>query len=59
MRAPESRFPFDHMALMSDPGFESRVSMYLLRLEFVTARANDILGQQGELRELIDSVVLR
>jgi len=44
-----SRFPFDQSNVLSDPRFESRVSLYLIRLRFVQILATDLVESQAEL----------
>jgi hypothetical protein len=51
-----SKFPYDQKILLSDPYFESRLATYLIRLEFVSEQANDLLQDQIELASMIDAV---
>jgi hypothetical protein len=55
-RNVESRFPFDHLGLMSDPRFESRVSIYLLRIEFLLSGGRDLLQSRSEVIAQIQSM---
>ena len=50
-----SKFPYDHKAALSDPGLESRLATYLIRLEFVSGQATSLLRRQAELISLIDA----
>jgi hypothetical protein len=54
-----SKFPYDQRSLLSDPYFESRLATYLIRLEFVSGQANDLLQDQAELVALINAVTSR
>ena len=48
-----SRFQFDPSDLLSEPGLESRMSQYLVRLRFIQSQAVELLDQQAELLELV------
>jgi len=50
---PTSKFPFDQATALSDPQTESRLGVYLIRLEFFTAQANELLESQASLFDLI------
>jgi hypothetical protein len=52
---PKSKFLFDQATLLSDPRMESRLSVYLIRMEFVTEWARYLLEQQSSLLILIES----
>jgi len=48
-----SKFPFDHGEVLADPLMESRMAIYLIRLEFVLDQGLDLLQRQSELMEII------
>ena len=50
---PVSKFPFDQAAALSDPQTESRLGVYLIRLEFFTFQANALMESQARLFDLI------
>lgn len=50
-----SKFPFIPSDLLSDPGFESRMSHYLIRLRFVQNEAAELVERQPKLLELVQS----
>ena len=50
-----SKFPYDHNALLADPGLESRLATYLIRLSFVVSQADSLLARQAELSAMIDA----
>jgi hypothetical protein len=50
-----SSFPFNQLDLLSDPRFENRVYLYLIRLRFVQAQAADLVDHQAQLLDLIQS----
>ena len=50
-----SSFPFNQSDLLSDPRFENRVSLYLIRLRFVQVQAADLVEHQAKLLDLIQS----
>ena len=50
-----SKFPHDQDVLLSDPYFESRLATYLIRMEFVSFQASDMLDRQEELISLIEA----
>lgn len=50
-----SRFPLDPSVLLSDPEFESLVSLYLIRIKFVEGEATELMKGQAQLLELIRS----
>ncbi len=52
---PTSKFPYDHLSVLSDPLFESRIALYLLRLEFVSSQALDLQRRQLMLVDRIRS----
>ena len=54
-----SKFPYDQRSLLSDPYFESRLATYLIRLEFVSGQAKNLLQDQAELVSLINAVTSR
>ena len=54
-----SKFPYDQRILLSDPHFESRLSTYLIRLEFVSGEATELLENQAALITLIESATLQ
>jgi hypothetical protein len=54
-----SKFPYDRRVLLSAPSFESRLATYLIRLEFVSEQAKDLLQDQAELASMIDDVTSR
>ncbi len=56
-RHPDSQFPFDPSALLTDPVLENLLATYLIRLEFVVARALGEQERQADLLTLIDAVV--
>jgi hypothetical protein len=56
-RHPDSKFPFDQSAVLTDPVLESLLASYLIRLEFVVAQALEQQERQANLLTLIDAVV--
>jgi hypothetical protein len=48
-----SKFPYDHGEVLADPLLESRMAIYLIRLEFVLDQALDLQQQQSELMDII------
>jgi hypothetical protein len=54
---PRSKFPLDQSALLGDPELESRLALYLIRLEFVSRWAARLRERQDELVELIDETI--
>jgi hypothetical protein len=54
-----SKFPYNRRILLSDPFFESRLATYLIRLEFVSEQANDLLQDQAVLVSLINAAASR
>ena len=48
-----SKFPFDHGEVLADPLMESRMAIYLIRLEFVLDQGLDLQQRQSELMEII------
>jgi len=54
---PASNFPFDQTAFLSDPKLESRLAMYLIRMEFVSDQAARLKERQGELVDFIDQTI--
>ena len=51
---PTSKFPYDQTAVLSDPKMESRLAIYLLRLEFVSRQARDLQTRHERLQAMID-----
>lgn len=54
---PTSRFPLDQSAFLSDPRLESRLALFLIRMEFVSEQAADLEDLQRELVALIDTTI--
>jgi hypothetical protein len=54
---PSSKFPFDQTDLLADPQLESRLAVYLIRMEFVREQAIELREQQQELVALIDKTI--
>ena len=54
---PKSKFPFDQAAFLSDPKLESRLALYLIRMEFVADQAVYLEGLQIELVALIETTI--
>ena len=54
---PSSRFPLDQAAFLADPKLESRLALYLIRMEFVSEQAADLEDSQRELVALIDMTI--
>jgi len=52
---PASKFQFDNAAVLSDPRIESRISLYLIRLEYFARSARSLLDRQTELLALVES----
>ena len=52
---PTSKFPYDQAAVLSDPKMESRLAVYLIRIEFVRIQALELQARQEELQVLIES----
>jgi hypothetical protein len=50
-----SKFPFNQSTLLTDPRFESRMSLYIIRLRFVQSIAADLVEDQVRLLDLIQS----
>jgi hypothetical protein len=50
---PSSRFPFEQTGLLADPKLESRLAVFLIRMEFVEEQAADLMERQRELVALI------
>ena len=54
---PASQFPFDLTAFLADPKLESRLAMYLIRMEFVSGQATRLKQRQVELVDLIEETI--
>jgi hypothetical protein len=54
---PSSRFSFDQTSFLADPRLESRLALYLIRMEFVEEQAVDLMDRQSELLALIHKTV--
>lgn len=54
---PTSKFPFDQTAFLADPKLESRLALFLIRMEFVSEQAADLKDLQRELVALIDTTI--
>ena len=54
---PESRFPFDPTKVLADPKLESRLALFLIRLEFASDQAARLNELQRELITLIDAAI--
>jgi hypothetical protein len=54
---PISRFPFDQAAFLADPRLESRLAMFLIRMEFVSEQAADLKDVQRELVASIEKAI--
>ena len=54
---PSSRFPFEKTGLLADPKLESRLAVFLVRMEFVEEQAADLLERQRELVALIGKTI--
>jgi len=54
---PSSKFPFDQTDLLADPKLESRLALFLIRMEFVREQAVDLKERQQELVALIDNTI--
>ena len=54
---PSSRFPFEQANFLADPKLESRLALFLIRMEFVREQAVDLNDRQRELIALIDKTV--
>jgi hypothetical protein len=50
---PESRFPFEQTIALADPQTESRLGVYLIRMEFFTAEAKELMERQETIFDLI------
>jgi hypothetical protein len=48
-----SKFPYDHGEVLADPLLESRMAIYLIRLEFVLDQGLDLQQRQSELMDNI------
>jgi hypothetical protein len=46
---PSTKFPFDQVAILSDPCRESRVSSHLIRLEFTIGEVQTLLERRSRL----------
>jgi len=53
----QSRFTMNHAALLADQRFESRVSLYLIRIKFFQEQAAELLDSHAELIVQIRAVV--
>lgn len=54
---PTSKFPFDQTAFLVDPKLESRLALFLIRMEFVSDQAAYLKDLQRELVALIDTTI--
>jgi len=54
---PTSKFPFDQTVFLADPKLESRLALFLIRMEFVSEQAADLKDLQRELVALIDTTI--
>jgi len=54
---PTSKFPFDQAAFLADHKLESRLALFLIRMEFVREQAIDLKDLQRELVTLIDTTI--
>ena len=54
-----SKFPYDQKLMLSNPFLESRMATYLIRLEFVSGQASDLLQIQTDLVTLIEDATLQ
>lgn len=52
-----SKFPFDQTAFLADPRLESRLALFLIRMEFVSEQAVELKDSQRELVDLIDTTI--
>lgn len=52
---PESKFPFDHTIVLSDSRAESLFGVYLIRLEFFSDEARELLERKEAILGLIGS----
>jgi len=50
---PASKFPFDQATALADPQTESRLGVYLIRMEFFTVQAKELMERQARLFDLI------
>jgi hypothetical protein len=53
---PTSKFPFDTDKFLADPAIESRLAIYLIRMEFFTYQALELENRQTDLLAKIQSV---
>lgn len=51
---PTSKFPFDQAALLADPAVEGRLAVYLIRMEFVSSQARNLIREPAKLIELVE-----
>ena len=51
---PVSKFPFDQTIVLADPKTESRLGVYLIRMEFFTEQAMELSERQAILFDLTD-----
>lgn len=54
---PISKFPLDQAALLADTKLESRLGMYLIRMEFISREATQLRERQNGLVELINETI--
>jgi hypothetical protein len=54
---PTSQFPFDQVVFLADPKLESRLAMFLIRMEFVSEHAAELQDMQSELMVLIETTI--
>lgn len=54
---PSSKFPFDQAAFLADSRLESRMALFLIRMEFVVEQAEYLQKEQEDLEFLIEATV--
>ena len=54
---PTSRFPFEQAGFLADPRLESRLALFLIRMEFVEEQAVELMDGQRELVALIHNTI--
>jgi hypothetical protein len=54
---PTSKFQYDHGKVLSDPSMESRLAVYLIRMEFVREEALALRDREVSLQVLIESLI--
>ena len=55
---PTSKFPYDQGMVLSDPKMESRLAIYLVRMEFGHLQALELQDRQAKLQTLIESATM-